>query len=74
MGNLERLAEIQRLKANESLLSRSNVVFTPHIGFNSAEAVRRIDEVTVANIRAFAAGRPINVVAGVSLGRTGGGG
>ena len=74
MRNPERLAEIQRLKANESLLSRSNVVFTPHIGFNSAEAVRRIDEVTVANIRAFAAGRPINVVAGVSLGRTGGGG
>ena len=64
MRNPERLAEIQRLKANEALLSRSNVVFTPHIAFNSAEAVRRIDQVTVENILAFAAGKPINVVAG----------
>jgi D-lactate dehydrogenase len=61
MRNPERLAEIQRLKANESLLSRPNVVFTPHIAFNSAEAVRRIDEVTVENILAFAASKPINV-------------
>jgi D-lactate dehydrogenase len=58
------LAEIQRLTANESLLSRPNVIFTPHIAFNSVEAVRRIDEVTVQNILAFAAGKPINVVPG----------
>ena len=63
MRNPGRLAEIQRLKANESLLSRKNVIFTPHIAFNSAEAVRRIDEVTVQNILAFAAGKPVNVVA-----------
>jgi len=62
MRNPERLADIQRLKANESLLSRPNVVFTPHIAFNSAEAVRRIDEVTVQNILAYSAGKPINVV------------
>jgi D-lactate dehydrogenase len=62
MRHPERLAEIQRLKANEALLSRTNVVFTPHIAFNSAEAVRRIDQVTVENILAFAAGKPINVV------------
>jgi D-lactate dehydrogenase len=64
MRNPERLAEIQRLTANESLLSRPNVIFTPHIAFNSVEAVRRIDEVTVQNILAFAAGKPINVVPG----------
>jgi D-lactate dehydrogenase len=63
MRNPERLAEIQRLKANDSLLSRSNVVFTPHIAFNSVEAVRRIDQVTVQNIEAFMSGRPVNVVA-----------
>jgi D-lactate dehydrogenase len=62
MRNPGRLTEIQQLKANDTLLSRPNVVFTPHIAFNSAEAVRRIDEVTVENIRAFAAGNPINVV------------
>jgi phosphoglycerate dehydrogenase-like enzyme len=37
-------------------------VFTPHVAFNSVEAVKRINEVTVANIRAFFAGKPINVV------------
>ena len=62
--NPERLAEIQRLTANESLLSRPNVVFTPHIAFNSAEAVQRIDEVTLENIIAFAAGAPINLMTG----------
>jgi D-lactate dehydrogenase len=62
MRNPERLANIQRLKENEALLSRPNVVFTPHTAFNSAEAVHRIDEVTVENICAFAAGKPINVV------------
>jgi D-lactate dehydrogenase len=61
MRNPGRLAEIQRLTANESLLRRLNVVFTPHIAFNSAEAVLRICQVTVENIRAFAAGTPINV-------------
>jgi D-lactate dehydrogenase len=62
--NPERLAEIQRLTANESLLSRPNVVFTPHIAFNSFEAIKRIDEVTAQNIIAFAAGTPINLVTG----------
>jgi D-lactate dehydrogenase len=64
MRNPQRLAELQRLTANEALLSRPNVIFTPHIAFNSIEAVRRIDEVTVQNILAFAAGKPINVVGG----------
>jgi hypothetical protein len=38
------------------------VVFTPHVAFNSVEAVQGINEVTAASIRAFLAGRPINVV------------
>lgn len=58
----ERLAEIQQLTENERLLSMPNVVFTPHIAFNSEEAVRRIDDVTARNISAFAEGGPINVV------------
>ncbi len=60
----ERLAEIQRLTANESLLSRPNVIFTPHIAFNSAEAVQRINEVTLQNIVGFTGGASINLVAG----------
>jgi D-lactate dehydrogenase len=58
----ERLEELRRLGRNEALLARPDVVFTPHIAFNSVEAVERIDEVTVENIRAFAAGRPINTI------------
>jgi len=58
----ERLSEIQRLRANEGLLSQPNVIFTPHIAFNSAEAVQRIDNVTLENIRGFVRGEPVNVV------------
>lgn len=60
--NPERLAELRELSANEALLARPDVIFTPHVAFNSAEAVQRIDEVTVENIRAFAEGKPRNVV------------
>jgi D-lactate dehydrogenase len=60
--NPERLEELRSLGRNEALLARPDVVFTPHIAFNSIEAVERIDQVTVENIRAFVAGTPINVV------------
>jgi D-lactate dehydrogenase len=38
------------------------VVVTPHVGFDSVEAVRRIAEVTAANVAAFLAGAPQNLV------------
>jgi D-lactate dehydrogenase len=44
------------------LLRRENVVVTPHLAFNSEEALQRILATTVANIRAFLAGQPTNVV------------
>ncbi len=49
---------------NHSLLNRDNVIITPHIGFNSREAVQRILETTLANIRAFLHDQPQNLVAG----------
>jgi D-lactate dehydrogenase len=58
-----RLEEIRALGRNEALLARPDVVFTPHIAFNTIEAVERIDEVTTANIRAFLASAPTNTVA-----------
>jgi D-lactate dehydrogenase len=45
------------------LLRRENVVFTPHIAFDSEEAIRRILDTTVENVRAALGGTPINVVA-----------
>lgn len=47
---------------NHILLHRDNVVFTPHMAFYSKEAVMRILDTTLANIRGFLAGAPQNVV------------
>ncbi len=44
------------------LLRREDVVITPHIAFNSWEAMERIVDTTIANIRYFLAGKPQNVV------------
>jgi D-lactate dehydrogenase len=44
------------------LLRRKNVVFTPHIAFNSVEAVKRILDTTVENLEAFWKGDPVNTV------------
>jgi len=59
----DRIDELQRLIRNTELINRSNVVFTPHVAFNSVEAVRRINETTVKNLQNFAAGSPINLIA-----------
>ena len=45
-----------------NLLRRLNVVFTPHVAFNSREAVQRILKTTVENITAFVAGTAQNTV------------
>ncbi len=54
--------KLRTLLLNHSLLSRDNVVITPHIAFNSREAVQRILDATVENIRAFLRGQPQNLV------------
>ena len=48
---------------NHILLHRENVVITPHIAFDSREALQRILETTVNNIVNFLSGSPINLVA-----------
>jgi D-lactate dehydrogenase len=60
---LERDQEaLRRLVENQLLAGREDVVVTPHIGFDSAEAVQRILDVTAGNVAAFLAGRPENLV------------
>jgi D-lactate dehydrogenase len=54
--------KLQLTLRNCFLLQRENVVFTPHIGFYSEEALRRILDTTVSNIKCFLSGTPINVV------------
>ncbi len=48
---------------NHSLLNRDNVVITPHIAFNSREAVQRNLETTLENLQAYLHGRPQNLIA-----------
>ena len=57
-----RIDELQRLMRNTALISRLNVVFTPHVAFNSVESVESIHAATARNIQAFAAGEPVNLV------------
>ena len=47
---------------NHILLHRENVVITPHIAFDSREALQRILETTVANITGFLQSSPANLV------------
>jgi D-lactate dehydrogenase len=47
---------------NHILLHRENVVITPHIAFDSREALQRILDTTVANIASFLDGSPINLI------------
>ena len=47
---------------NHVLLTKKNVIITPHNAFNSNEALQRILDVTVKNILAFVDNAPINVV------------
>ncbi len=42
--------------------NRDNMVITPHIAFNSREAVARILSTTVENVRASLGGTPQNIV------------
>ncbi len=53
---------LQTLVRNHALLRQDNVVITPHMAFNSQEALQRILDTTVRNIANFLAGHPQNVV------------
>ena len=54
--------KLQLTLRNCFLLQRENVIFTPHIGFYSKEALRRILDTTILNIRSFLNKNPVNIV------------
>jgi D-lactate dehydrogenase len=58
-GDREPPPELRPLR---SLLERDNVIITPHMGFYSREALRRIMDTTIENILAFERGEPQNLV------------
>jgi len=62
LSNEYNLEELRTLTKNLVLFRHENVIITPHVAFNSVEAFERILLTTIQNIRAFEAGKPINVV------------
>ncbi len=57
----EKVNTLAQLVRGHILLSKENVVFTPHIAFYSQEALDRILETTVQNILDFISGSPQNI-------------
>jgi len=47
---------------NHVLLTKENVIITPHNAFNSREALQEILQTTVGNITSFLAGKFVNLV------------
>lgn len=60
----EPVETLRTLLSNHILQNRENVVITPHIAFDSREALLRILDTTVANIQLFVQGTPQNLVGG----------
>jgi len=54
--------DLKAVLANHILLNKQNVIITPHNAFNSNEALQRILDTTVANIKASLSGNAENVV------------
>ena len=55
----QRVSEFSKLVAHHRLLNRPEVVLTPHVAFNSHEAMERLNGITVENINAYLKGRPV---------------
>jgi glycerate dehydrogenase len=50
------------IRADNPLLGARNCLITPHLAWATREARRRLLEATIANVAAFLAGRPTNLV------------
>ena len=63
--------KLRAVLCNHVLAKHERVIITPHIAFNSREAVERILETTLQNISAYLAQAPSNVVSAHSAGQGG---
>ena len=56
------VTDTEPIRADNPLLQAKNCILTPHISWAPKECRQRIMDCTVANVRAFLDGAPINVV------------
>jgi D-lactate dehydrogenase len=62
LHNLNHSKHMNTIMLNKKLLHQDNVVFTPHIAFYSQEALHRILDTTVDNIKGFCNKKVVNQV------------
>lgn len=53
---------LREMIADHALLKYDNVIVTPHNAYNTKEALERITEISVENIKSFVDGHPVNTV------------
>lgn len=56
--------DLKTLIYNHILINHPKVIITPHNAFNSEEALMRIENTTVENIKGFLEGKTVNIVTG----------
>ncbi len=54
--------DLKTVLEDHILMEKENVLITPHNAFNTKEALERILETTVLNIKSFVKNKPINIV------------
>ncbi len=54
--------DLKNLIFDHILINHPKVLITPHNAFNSNEALQRIIDTTIVNIKAFLEGKPVNIV------------
>ncbi|OGD68442.1 hypothetical protein A3E89_00345 [Candidatus Campbellbacteria bacterium RIFCSPHIGHO2_12_FULL_35_10] len=53
---------LKTVLANQYLIDHPQVIITPHIAFDTQEAINRIFNTSIENLKAFGKGNPINLV------------
>lgn len=61
-GEFLKTCDLKTQLLNHVLLTKENVLITPHNAFNSEEALQEIIQTTIKNIVAYTKGKPENVV------------
>lgn len=54
--------DFKKVLANQLFIDLPNVIVTPHNAFNTKEAIQRILDTTILNIKGFVSGEPVNLV------------